>query len=739
MSTLSVPGNPGSLTRFKLAMLNGGGNALSNLAILLTLGLVAFAPLGVDAARVGIAASFATVIAGGLIYAWRGSVVAPTGGPSSATALILAGLVMQLVRDPELNLASAPGLAAVGAVAAASVVLMGLWQLVFALLGLGRLARFVPQTVLAGFMNGVALMIILTQVPALLGLPPLTALSDAAALARAQPLTLAIGLTTAAAVWLMRWKWPRIPALLLVLSAGTGLFLLLGTALPGMALGPAVGPLPQGWVLPDMPLRLVAADAFALLQRHAGAVVLTAAVLAVIASLESLLGAVAVDQVTHTRHDTRRELIALGLANLASGVCGGLPLVLSRSRALLLVRDGVPGRGAVVATVVAFVIIYAIGGPVIAVIPKAVLAGITLTIAVSLVDVWTRQLLGQLRAGERSSDLWLSLTVVASVCAATVAMGFVAAVAAGVLLSMGIFIRSMNRSLLRGRLSAAERPSRRIYGPEQEALLQRSRQQVTLLELEGALFFGSAERLAAEVETLAPDCRCLVLDLRRVNTIDESGAVLLQELSRQLGQRHVLFLMAGVAADNAHGRRLKAFGCFRTSPRADWWPDVDHAIEAAERMLLGGAGGTATRVPLAQTSLLHNLEPDQLERMMALLTEQPLPAGALLFREGDPGDCLYLLTQGSISILSGSARTRQRFVSFSPGVMFGEVAMLDGSGRSADAVADSDSVVYVLTRAAFDALRADEPVLGERLMHNIALHLSERLRSAAVAWRASAA
>ena len=741
MSTLSVPGEPDALTRFKLAMLNGGSNALSNLAIMLTLGLVVFAPLGVHAARMGIAASFATVIAGALIYAWRGSVVAPTGGPSSATALILAGLVMQLARDPELNLASAPGLAAVGAVAAASVVLMGLWQLGFAVLGLGRLARFVPQTVLAGFMNGVALMMILTQVPALLGLPPLTALGDAAALARAQPLTLAIGLMTAVVVWLVRSKWPQAPALLLVLSAGTGLFFLLGTALPDLALSPAMGPLPQGWVLPDMPVRLAESDAFALLRRHAGAVVLTAAVLAVIGSLESLLCAVALDQVTHTRHDSRRELQALGLANLASGVCGGLPLVLSRSRALLLVRDGVPGRGAVVASIVTFVIIYAIGGPVIAVIPKTVLAGIMLTIAVSLVDVWTRQLLGQLREGERSSDLWLSLAVVASVCAVTVVMGFVAGVAAGVVLSMGVFIHSMNRSLLRGRMSAAELPSRRIYGLAQEALLQRSRQNVTLLELEGALFFGSAERLAAELDTLAPDCRCLVLDLRRVNTIDESGAVLLQQMSWQLAQRQVPLLMAGVTSDNAHGRRLRAFGCFRSSPRADWWPDVDHAIEAAERMLLVEAGCTAPQavVPLAQTSLLRNLEPAQLERMTALLTEQPLAAGALLFREGDPGDGIYLLTQGSISIISGSTEARQRYVSFSPGVMFGEIAMLDGSGRSADAVADCESVVYVLTRKAFDVLRADDPVLGERLMHNIALHLSERLRSAAVAWRASAA
>ena len=736
-----MTGQLGTLAWLSRATLAGGVNALASLAIILTLGLVAFAPLGADAARVGIAASFATVIAGSLVYAWRGSVVVPVGGPSSATALILAGLVAQLAHDSALNLATASGLAALSAVAATSVVLMGLLQMVFGLLGLGRLARFVPQPVLAGFMNGVALMILVTQVPPLLGLPAMTSLSDATALTRAQPLTLAVGLATAGSVWLVSWKWPRAPALLLALIGGTGLFYLLGATLPGWALGPTVGPLPQGMVWPDMLIRLSAADALALLQRHAGTVVLTAAVLAVIGSLEALLGAVVIDQSTNTRHDSRRELLALGLANAASGACGGLPLIFSRPSAVLLLKAGMQGRGAVVVAVMTFAAMYAVGGPVIALLPKMVLAGIMLTIAVALVDRWTPQLLRQLRAGERSFDVWLSVFVVATVCIVTVVMGFVAGVAVGVLLSMGVFIRSMNRSLLRGRFSAAERPSRRIYGSAQEALLQHARQRVTLLELEGALFFGSAERLATEAGRLDPDCRCLVLDLRRVNTIDESGAVLLQQLSSQLGQRHVVLLMVGVAADNAHGRRLRAFGCFRESPREDWWPDADSAVEVAERLLLAEAGLAQFQaaVPLAQTSLLRGLEPAQLERMQELLQERRLAAGALLFREGDPGDCLYLLTQGSISIISGTAEPRQRYVSYSPGVMFGEIAMLDGVGRSADAVVDSDSVVHVLEREAFDALRAVDPVLGERLMRNIALHLAERLRSAAAAWRASAA
>lgn len=711
--------------------LAGTSNALASLALVLTLGLLAYAPLGVQAVQLGIAASFATVIAAGVAYALRSQVAVPTGGPSSATALILAGLVAQLVQDPALQVSDPAGLVALAAVVASSVVLMGVLQMLLGLLGLGRLARFVPQPVLAGFMNGVALLILAAQLPPLLGLPAV--LGDAAVWSQVQPATLLLGLATAGVLWLVQWKAPRLPSTLIALAAGLLLHAALSVTMPGTSTGPAVGPLPQGWVQPDVLLALAGPQAFELLQRHAGAVCLTAAVLAVIGSLESLLTGVVIDQLTHTRHDGRQELLALGLANLVGGLFGALPMVLLRTRAVPLIDAGATGRGPVLVAAGAFALLFAFGGPLIAQLPKTVLAGIMVTIAVALVDRWTHQLLRQFRAGERSSEVWLSLVVVAVVCAVTVRWGFVAGVGAGVLLSMVVFIRSMNRSLLRLRCSAADQPSRRVYGAAQEALLAQQRQRVTLLELEGALFFGSAERLAAEARKLPPDGTALVLDLRRINTIDETGAVLLQDLSRQLARRGVQVLLAGVSPHNAHGQRLRAFGCFRESPRDDWFGDADSAVEAAEQCLLAEAGMTVaqTAVPLAATALLRGLAPDQLARVMDTMPAQNLAAGAYLFWQGDPGDRVYVLTQGSISIVGSHTGQRQRYISFSPGVMLGEMAMLDGGRRSADAVADTDAVVHALTRTQFDALCDLDPALGGLLLRNIALHLSERLRAAA--------
>jgi len=355
-------------------------------------------------------------------------------------------------------------------------------------------------------------------------------------------------------------------------------------------------------------------------------------------------------------------------------------------------------------------------------------------------------LLRQWLGGERSPEVRLSLAVVAVVCAVTATGGFVAGLAAGLLLSMLIFMRSVNRSLLRERYSADQRPSRRMYRREQEAVLGGARRQVIVFELEGALFFGSAARLTSECEALAREGRCLVLilDLRRVSTIDESGAMALQQLSNDLKRRGVAMLLAGVVAGNRHGQRLRDFGCFRNppgeDPRADWWLDADRATEAAEGLLLTDARmpDLQSGVPLAQTALLKGLDAAQCAQVLAVLQERRLGAGELLFHEGDPGDALYVLTEGSISVVAARQSERQRFVTFPPGMMFGETAMLDGSGRTAAAVADSASVVHKLDKTAFEALSVTDPQLGQRLALNIAVHLAERLRGASIAWRASA-
>lgn len=444
------------------------------------------------------------------------------------------------------------------------------------------------------------------------------------------------------------------------------------------------------------------------------------------------------------------ELLVFAAGNMACGIFGGLPLVTWRARARALTRNGAASRWAAAACAVITGLLLFTGGRLIALLPLTVLAGLMVTVAWHVSDGWTRRLLARRTSSARSRDRRLNLALVAVVFGLTLWQGVVAGVAVGILLAMALLVHALNRSLIRARYSAAEQPSRRIYPALQEAVLHDARRQIVVIEIEGALFFGNAERLALALEELA-GARFVVLDLKRISTIDASGATLLAQIASRLAREDRCLMLAGVSADNRHGQALRAFIASDTvdrpgagAPGDAWFADSDQAIEAAERTLLAQAGMAidSAEFALDDCSLLQGLDPQQRARLHALLKPRQVAAQEVLFRQGDAGDCIYVLTRGSITVSSASEaghHLRRRYLSLSPGMMLGETAMLDGGGRTADAVADAPSVVHTLSRDALEQLRREDPVLAGQLMANIALHLSERLRHAALAWRAMAA
>lgn len=708
--------------------LAGVVGSLSVVAVIVTLGLLAYAPLGAAAASLGLAATFVTAAVGGVVYAMAGRSALPAAGPSSATALILASLVARMASDPLLAAQPAHGLPLVVAACAVAVALSGLLQVLLALAGLARLARLVPRPVLAGFMNGVALLILVGQLPLLAGLLPGTPL-QAGVLQQAAPGALVLGLGSLALMVLLGRRRRPLPVALVTLLAGTLAWALLHQAWPALALGPriAVGHA----TLPVLGLSL--ADVQAVLIDQAAAVLTCAAVLALVGSLESALNLLAVDQQLQARHDPRRELLALGLTNLACGALGGLPAVALRARALAIARAGGRSARAALAGSVALGLLYLVGTALLAQLPLPVLGALMLMVGIDLLDrVSARQLLQWWR-GEGSAELRSGLGVMALVCGVTLWQGFAAGVALGVLLSMAIFIARMNRSLLRSRLDGSQRRSRRIYPALVEERLAPLRPGIEIWELEGALFFGNADRLMSMVQSLPAGVRVLVLDLRRVTTVDETGAATLVAAGQWLRQRGLPVLVCGLAAGSEPDRALRAHGL--SAPQL---PDADRAIEAAEQQLLGPEAETTLAARhLANSELLQGLDAEQVQRVCAATTELRLFAGDTLFRQGDAADGLYVLTLGSVSVIGHDGDGTQRFLSISPGMMLGETALLDGGGRSADAVADSFAVLQHLSRATLQRLADEHPAIAAQLYRNIGVHLSRRLRAATLAWSAS--
>ena len=707
---------------------------LSLFALPVTLGLLAFAPLGSEGVGRGMSAGLLTAVAGGVIYALLGRTSMPAVTPSSATSLILAGLVAKLCASPALLASGEQRVALIFALCALTVTCCGIFQIVLALLGLARLVRFVPQPVVAGFMNGVAVLILLSQMAPLLGLPMGASVLHADLPLRAGALLL--GASTLAVLWIFSRRWPRAPAALVALACGTLAYAALMPSLPPGSLGAQVGTLALAVPWPDAMAPLFGAAGTIALQAHLQEVLGTALILALIGAMESALNTLSVDQLRNARHEPSRELIALGLTNLAMGAVGAIVAVSTRARAIAILRAGGTGKIAVIGGSAFLGVLVLLGGRWLAMLPLAVLAAIMVTVAQGLFDQWSRNLLQRWWSGDHSRDMTLSLGMVALVCGTTVWQGFPLAVALGILLSMLVFIERMNRSLIRSRYSALARPSLRIYSQPQELLLRPLRESIQVFELEGALFFGSGDRLLAETDALPPHSRFLVLDLHRLRAIDETGAISLQQITAQLRSRSVEVHLAGLDPHSPLFVSLRAYGV-----AAAVWPDADRAIEAAEESMLAAHGVVPCEAtPLEASSLFRGLDPVQSDIVARSMRRESLLGGTQLFRRGDPGERLYVLTEGSVSLV-GDGRlgvAAQRFVSISPGMLFGETALFDRGGRTAHAMADTDSVVYSLSLEALEALDREHPALGSRLHKNIVIHLSGRLRNTTAAWQSFA-
>ena len=707
-------------------------SAATNLCPALSLGILAFAPLGPAYYHIGVYAGFASAIWGHVVAGLLGGAAHPGSGPRAAPTLILASLVAVLAADPALAPSATQGPGTIVAIAGGTVLVAGVLQIVLGAFGAGNSARFVPYPFVAGFMCGASALIILAQLAPLGGITGADfAHGTGAAWQALQPATLIVGLATAATIWAIGARAKHLPAPLIGLIVGTILYYAIALLMPAARLGPVVGAIPGGLPLPTALAPLLHLS-WELLRPHALILVTTAGLMAFIGTVDGLFAAVAIDNATDGRHKTRREVVAHGVANVVSALCGGLPVVLSRSVAMASWNAGARSRRTTLFSALLLALALTIGGRLLGLVPMTVVAGLMVTLGFALIDNWTTGLAGRLRrkgALRESALLWSVATVVV-VAFAEVLFGFMPAIGVGFQLSGLLLYLGMKRSLVRSVVDGNVRPSRRVWGGDDAVRVRAARQRIRVIELEGALFFASAERLIERVEPLAGVADVVILDFRRVTVIDATGALLIESIARRLGSRGTKVLLAGVTPQGRHGATLIAHDAFRDAGSRLWFRDADQAVEWAERAILDARGLTEhAAVPLAAFPLLEGLSDSELARIEHHFVRRDCADGEVLFQEHDPGDRLCLLAHGAVEIsiiVPGGARAR--IVTNAEGSLFGEAALLDGRPRSATAQAVGEAVVFELSRTALAEIAEHEPGIMIRLMTNLAKIQSIRMR-----------
>jgi sulfate permease, SulP family len=708
------------------------------LAIEGSYGLIAFSFLGPEQAQLGFVlgaltaavASVASLVAGG-----RGPLL---NGSSAALALLIPALIGALMVDPRLLAADGqPLIPVLLAFAALGIVLAGVMQVLLAALRLGALVRYVPYPVHAGYMNGVAVLMVLAMLPHLLGLP----YGQAIDWNRVQPLAPVVALVgLLVAIRPPEWTRP-VPAYLTALVAATATHHALALTPLAGALGPFFDAPEFAWPgfgalspLADPLVASVLRDKIWLLLQFAAAI-------AFVSSLQTALAGSTIDELTHVRRNPGRQLFAQGIANVAVGFIGGLPSTGTVSRSKVALDAGATTRMSRVFFALGLVFAVVFGLRYMSSVPMAAIAGVFAAVAYTMVDAWTRRATAVLwrqtlkwrvpRALAQSYGVMLVVAAIAIFVSLPVGIGV------GMLVAVLMFIRSNIKRPIRQIIHADRRTSRKIRPANESEVLRAQGNRIALIELDGALFFGTAETADEEIERLIHRCDHIIIDFEHVSEVDASGArvLLLAADAVRRGGKNLLF--AGLTMRDARTRMIRDMDVHGLLADQQFFPDADRALEHAEDRLLADVACTLPDCPpltLAQM-LGPSFSTDEVELLSSLTVERSVAKGEAVFRHGEPGDAMYLLLRGQIGIWlpatgeEGAASRGRRLVSYAPGVVFGEMGLLAGLARSADAIAESDALLVELRRGQYQELMDKHPTLLGKLLLNISLLLASRVRS----------
>ncbi|MDK2971090.1 MAG: sulfate permease, SulP family [Candidatus Sumerlaeota bacterium] len=463
---------------------------------------------------------FTAVVAGLLISLFGGSRV-QIGGPTGAFVVIVAGIVMKYGYD---------GLVWCSILAGGFLIAIGLARM-------GGLIKFIPFPVTTGFTSGIAVVIFSTQIKDLLGLRIDSVPAEffekwvtyIEHLDTINFSAMGIGVGTIAVILVVRKLWPRVPAMLVGMLAAT--IAVSVFHLDVETIGSRFGDLPRTLPMPRLPsitpeqLRELVAPAFTV---------------GLLAAIESLLSATVADGMTGGRHKPNMELVGQGIANIGSVLFGGIPATGAIARTATNVKSGAKTPVAGIIHAITLFLLLLFLAPLAKAIPLAALAGILVVVSYNMSEV--DHFIGLLKAPR--SDVMVLL----STFALTVLVDLTVAVEVGIVMASLLFIRRMAEVSSVGMITRELGPDEDERPDPNSLARRRVPEGVEVFEVQGAFFFGAADRFKETMRTLEKPPKVLILRLRNVLAIDATGLHVLEELLHMCKRDNTTLILSGVHA-----------------------------------------------------------------------------------------------------------------------------------------------------------------------------------------------
>ncbi|MEX1324602.1 MAG: SulP family inorganic anion transporter [Synechococcaceae cyanobacterium] len=706
----------------------GGLSAFAQISF----GALLFSGSLADAMGEGVAHTLLGGVLIGVVMALGGSFPGTVGRPHELPVIVLALLAAQLAqRLPD----AAPGadvLATVTVLLMASTALFGLTALLLGRWGAGNLFRYLPFPVLGGFVAGSGALLVKGGLTVMLGVSAdqlsWAALIDPALLGRWLP---GLGLALLMAVAARHWpSWRTIPAFL---ACGIAAFHLL-LALSGGSLDTAMA----GGLVPSLPAGAMAHRS--LLPAALGGPVAWREVfgclpdilaVAFLASLGTLLNASAIEVTVRRELDFNRDLQVVGLANLLAALVGSPAGFHSLSSTALPNQMGARGRA--VGLIAALVCLAAwLGGPrLLATIPFSVTGGLLVFLGVSLVANWLidrRRYLSLLENG-----------VLLAILLVTVVSGWVAALVAGLVLALLLFVIDYSRiSAVRSLMSGRTRRSHVDRSPAHSRLLDRYGDSILVICLQGHLFFGTAHVLRRTIierlevpSTSRP--HWILLDMRLTSGLDASAVYTFQRLAQICESAGIELVFSGLSPETRQ-LLLRSGSLQGEREGQDWFCDLDHGLEHCENELLSLHPMQENLEPLdlmEAEDLCGEAERQALARLLERFEPVSFPAGSTIIRQNQPPSDLILLLSGRVVVERRPTPEDPplRLRTMDAGTCVGEIGFYLGTPTSASVVCEEEVRGLRLSLGNLAALEREDPRAALLLHRLVARKLAQRLIS----------
>jgi len=716
--------------------------AIVSLPVAIGVGLIAFAPLGMEYTKMGILAGLIASIFSSIVPVFFRASHLQNIGPGPVSAGIIAALISSLLADKELIqlFSGNPDqlIPIICSLVFLAIFFGGVFQLLIGLFRLGEFVKVIPHTVIAGLMNGIAVLIFLNQIPKFFGFAADSGIIDVVTGNKSfNPSDAMVGFLVLFLCW-GAGKWRKNSPRTLIGVLGGTLFYYIIKFLNFGELGGTIGSIPR-----TIPFPTQISDFILLIQHPSFSIFFMKIIgfsltLGALSGLNTLIAASTADALTNTRSSSIRELTSLGAANMISGLFAGLPCGGIPSRVMINYHAGGRGYGSHISSALVSLAIVCGLGFAVGVIPHSVVAGVLIFISFNMIDGWTKQLISKVFSisdKELLAKIIINLALIALVGALVILSGIKLAVIIGLISAFFIFLLESGKQIIRRKYFGDKVHSRTVRDPRCMDVLTEKAGSILIIELQGPLFFGTADKVLTETDKHIENFEICILDFKRVNDIDSSGVLILKRIDNKcllLGKK--LFL-ANLLKKSDKRIIIEEMGLDLPEKEGRVFPDLDRALEAAENIILEKTDSSLVfikEIPLEKAIAFQNLLSEELEIIEKHMVRKNFDQGELIMKEGDQADGFYILTSGSVSIVK-KIKNEDRFVklvNFGVGVSIGEMAILTGKPRSADILAVTEVTCYFMSATEFENIRKKHPEIAVKVLFNLGASMARHLEKA---------